>query len=242
MCVLSLACLPCGSAIKLHSLFSPSAASRKGFPSAKRSNPQCKAALAPPSFLAWKSSSLLAPKVTRCFAPSLSSFYDQFLLSCLLGRLPCAFLSHTLLLQSADHFVFPRIHTLPIGPNYPPSSPFSDQKQQGQNRGAEASLVKTVTLTPHNCHLLSHHLLSIPASIRRSIRQQPLEISRNNISDPSNPSRLLHSGWRDPSIILSRHPLTGSVPVEELPYVNRRRTYPAHNSCQLVSFVRPLDY
>lgn len=57
MCVLSLACLPGGSATTLHSLFFPSAASRKGFPPAKRSNPQCKAALAP-SFPAWKPSSL----------------------------------------------------------------------------------------------------------------------------------------------------------------------------------------
>lgn len=44
--LLSLACLLGGSAIALHSLLFPSAASRKGFPSTKRSNSQCKAALA----------------------------------------------------------------------------------------------------------------------------------------------------------------------------------------------------
>jgi hypothetical protein len=66
-----------------------------------------------------------------------------------------------------------------------------------------------------------------PVHTRRSVRPEPLQISRNIPLDPSNPSRLLHTGWRNPSIILSRHPLTGSVPVEDLPYVNRRRTLPS---------------
>lgn len=164
MCVcLSLTCLLGGSAGTLHSLFFPSAASRKGFPSTKRSNSQCKATLAAPSSLAWKLNSPCAHQSSLFFFFSSSLFRLPFL---------SGSLSHS---PSQDRipFLTPSLQSLPVG--------FQDRCSSPPLNDQTTGLVSTQRshFRPHLCQFLSPHLLSILPSIRRSIRRQPLEISRN---------------------------------------------------------------
>lgn len=153
----------------LHSLLFPSAASRKGFPSTKRSNSQCKAALAATVF----SCLHLQPSLRHQSSLLVFSFSLHTPFS------PSGFLSHTLtLLKIASCFCsHPSNHSLLEFNTV--LSVFTSQRPNTRpgphNRGAVASASTgglahnqqpTVGIPPHTSATSSQaHLLSILASI-----------------------------------------------------------------------------
>lgn len=155
----------------------------------------------------------------------------------LVGHPSCSGLSHTLILKIAIPTLFPHIPPLPTGIHNQTSD--LHPKEQGQALFWSTPLHSSTSYL--QLPLSPSSPVDTPVHTCRPIRLEPLQISRNIPLDPSDPSRLLHNGWRNPSIILSRHPLTGSVLVEELSYVNRRRTLPSLLS-KLASLSAPAPY